>query len=198
VGAGHRGQAGPDAAASGAVVRQHAGRGQPHRPAGPRRRRPRVAGRGGIAERGRPRPGPRVQGEPPGTDRPRAADPGRTAPGTDRARGGPAATGRHRGRAGAAPPGRPRRYRRHRQPSRDRQPSRAAQSCRRAAGAAADHPRRTGRRHVGPAEAVRQSGLPLGVLRPLAQPPRRLVRHGHMRQPHQEPQPPRPRSRPDP
>ena len=58
--------------------------------------------------------------------------------------------------------------------------------------AAADHPRRAGRRQLGPHEAVRQPGLPLGVLRPVAQPPGRMVRHGLLRQPAEEPEPARP------
>ena len=63
---------------------------------------------------------------------------------------------------------------------------------RRAGRAAADHPRRAGRRQLGPDEAVREPGLPLGVLRPVAQPAGRVVRHGLVRQQAQEPQPSRP------
>src|SRR5204863_9404705 len=37
-----------------------------------------------------------------------------------------------------------------------------------------------------------QPRLPLGLLRPLARPPRHLVRHGHVRQHDQEPESPRP------
>ena len=55
-------------------------------------------------------------------------------------------------------------------------------------GAAPDHPRCAARRLVGAAEGLSQSGLPLGLLRPLACRPRRLVRHGGVRQPDEEPE----------
>ena len=57
----------------------------------------------------------------------------------------------------------------------------------RAAGPAAGDPRRAARWHLAAAEGLRQPGLPVGLLRPLPQPGRRLVRHGHLRQPDQEP-----------
>ena len=55
-------------------------------------------------------------------------------------------------------------------------------------GAAPDHPRCAARRFLGAVEGMSQSGLPLGLLRPLTCGPRRLVRHGGVRQPDEEPE----------
>ena len=63
----------------------------------------------------------------------------------------------------------------------------AGAAGRRPGRAAARRPRRAGRRQLGPAQAVRQPGLPLGLLRRVAQPPGRVVRDGLLRQPAQEP-----------
>jgi hypothetical protein len=55
---------------------------------------------------------------------------------------------------------------------------------------AAGDPRRPARWHLAATQGLRQPGLPVGLLRPLPQRGRRLVRHGHLRQPDQEPQTP--------
>ncbi len=52
--------------------------------------------------------------------------------------------------------------------------------------------RRPARRHLGASQGVRQRRVPVGVLRPLPQPRRHLVRHGLVRQQAQEPGVPRP------
>ena len=52
------------------------------------------------------------------------------------------------------------------------------------------HPRRPTRRHVATTEGLPEPGLPLGLLRPLPCGPGSMVRHGGVRQPDQEPQPP--------
>ena len=54
------------------------------------------------------------------------------------------------------------------------------------------HPRRATRRLVGTAEGLPQPGLPLGLLRPLPRGPGGMVRHGRVRQPNEEPEPPSP------
>ena len=60
---------------------------------------------------------------------------------------------------------------------------------RRAVPAPAHHPRRAAGRHLAAAEGLRQQRLPLGVLRPLPQPPGGVVRHGVVRKPDQEQEP---------
>ena len=55
-----------------------------------------------------------------------------------------------------------------------------------------DHPRRAGGRDVVAPQGVREPGLCVGVLRPLAQPAGELVQHGRLRQQVEEPPTPRP------
>jgi len=55
--------------------------------------------------------------------------------------------------------------------------------------APAHHPRRAAGRHLAPAEGLQQQRLPLGVLRPLPQPPGGVVRHGVVRKRDQEQEP---------
>ncbi len=61
--------------------------------------------------------------------------------------------------------------------------------------AAADHPRRPAGRNLGAAEGVRERGVSVGVLRPVPQPRRYLVRNVLVRKQTQEPRVPRPQAR---